>query len=489
MRVWLVCALFGAGMMLPWCAGDRNLELALGTAAWLTSTAECKLLNSTTCCAWPMNSTDGAPQAFPYIKDALYYGPSGVALFLAQATEAAPQPTIKAQLTQLTASALDQTVTTLPALLKAFGPNIGLYYGLAGIAFGLRTAGSGLPREHTYVHAAMQIESHILSIAPFSSEHGAPLWNNTDIAHGAAGAGLYLLHAADRSSPKHAALLQEAALRAGKWLLNVAEKASVGVRWWRGPDTDGTHTNQYFPTFCCGTAGVGYFLSQLAKVDNNTVTAAAARQAAEHVLATAVQKDGNLVVPHEEEGSGEQQYYMGWCGGAAGWSRLFVAMWEQTKEQKWIDAIEKAVHGVIALALPHSAMFVPTPAGQPVWANLGQCCGVAGVGTFLLQVGSSELPIDPHVKTAAIEAAQQFSTRLDAGVVTTSDGENTFASPEEHAAPLNTRWQAGWMQGSAGMASFLLHVRAVTANTSVGARIPLPDEPWKRFDPSRNFDY
>ena len=51
-------------------------------------------------------------------------------------------------------------------------------------------------------------------------------------------------------------------------------------------------------------------------------------------------------------------------------------------------------------------------------------------------------------------------------------------SPEEHADPLATTWQSGWMQGAAGVGSFLLHANAVMTGQAAGLRVPWPDEPW-----------
>ena len=48
---------------------------------------------------------------------------------------------------------------------------------------------------------------------------------------------------------------------------------------------------------------------------------------------------------------------------------------------------------------------------------------------------------------------------------------------------LELSWtQAGWMQGSAGVASFLLHLHAVNGGLRGGARVPWPDEPWAPFE-------
>ena len=46
----------------------------------------------------------------------------------------------------------------------------------------------------------------------------------------------------------------------------------------------------------------------------------------------------------------------------------------------------------------------------------------------------------------------------------------------EIAAPDDTREQSGWMQGAAGVGSFLLHAHAVKTS-GPGGRVRWPDEP------------
>ena len=65
-----------------------------------------------------------------------------------------------------------------------------------------------------------------------------------------------------------------------------------------------------------------------------------------HVLATAVttwpvpapvasnlgatNATGILLVKHGEQGVDRSIYYIGWCGGAAGWARLFISLFKVT---------------------------------------------------------------------------------------------------------------------------------------------------------------
>ena len=284
--------------------------------------------------------------------------------------------------------------------------------------------------------------------------------------------------------------MQEATVRAAQWLLSKAESAPTGgLRWPRGPDTDGVHENQYFPTFCCGTAGVAYFLAALSCAEEVPMDAALRQALLAHAEAGAAHLLGlgvsplphTLVLPHEEEGEGRSYAYMGWCGGPPGWARLFVVLWQATADAQYLAALEAAVRALLLLVPTQLAMLVPTPYDMPPWANLGQCCGVAGAGTFLLEVAAAtDLPLNASLRDEARRVGLSLADALAARAVPAGPGGSGLAvpSPEEHAAPRKTTWQAGWMQGASGVGAFLLHAHAVAAGQTRGRRKVWPDEPW-----------
>jgi len=465
--------------------GERPFfRAALAAAELLEKSAVCTNTSSGRACHWMMNSTDDAPKNHPYLANSLYYGSPGLAIFFMQAADADHQG--RSRWESASAAAVQDIRQGSQSSISKYGANAGFYYGLSGLAFGIRASGkAGLE--------ASEIEEYILTqVAPFSAASDAVLWNNTDVAHGAAGTGLYLLWAARKASGSSARALFAGALRAGKWLLQRAEAASAtqggGLRWARGPDTDGDHGGLYFPTFCCGAAGVGYFLATLGLAMDEFGLAAdegsqlredllsAARKAGEHVLGLAVAPEpGMLLLPHGEAPPDTSFYYLGWCGGAPGWARLFVKLWETTGEDRWLRSLEDAATGLISSVLPNISMMLPV--GTAAWQNLGQCCGAAGAGTFLLSMASSNLPLRGVIRAAAMTAAEDIGAAIVAHAVE-FDGGIAFPSPEEHALPFEKRWQAGWMQGAAGMASFLLHLDAVKRGSCAGARQPWPDEPW-----------
>ena len=499
---------------------------------------ELSATNSSGGLTWAMNSTDAAPTNFPYLADTVYYGSGGPALLFAQGAACGSGCGFGdgevARLRTLSSAALDGAAAAWAAKNGSarFGANTGLYYGSTGIAFALRSAGAsagandvsggGSGGSGGYAAVAADIEAHVLSQPPFNGDASHASWPNVDVAHGAAGTGLYLLWAARRleggGDAAAAAALRAGAAGAAQWLLARAETppttvgGGVGLRWARGPDTDGVHAGAYFPTFCCGTAGVGYFLAELSAVQAAGGAASpagagagpsrgellrAAEAAAAHVLAiststapaaatTAVAgagagADQPLFLPHEEEGKGLRTVYQGWCGGGAGWSRLFVRLFQLTQNATYLAAVEGAAAGV-AQALPDLAMRLPV--GAAPWANVGQCCGAAGAGTFLLELataGASSLPLRNATRAAALAAARAFGGAVLARAADAGSGALAFPSPEESLEPLDTRWQAGWMQGAAGVASFLLHLNAVNGGLRGGARVPWPDEPWAHF--------
>jgi hypothetical protein len=128
-------------------------------------------------------------------------------------------------------------------------------------------------------------------------------------------------------------------------------------------------------------------------------------------------------------------------------------------------------------------MLFPVPEGVAPWANLGQCCGVAGAGTFLLQVAaasSADLPLNRTLKAEAMRVGVELAEAIAARSVRAAPAGHGRAtpSPEEHAQPESTTWQAGWMQGASGIGSFLLHAHAAATGQAAGRRRPWPDEPW-----------
>jgi len=77
---------------------------------------------------------------------------------------------------------------------------------------------------------------------------------------------------------------------------------------------------------------------------------------------------------------GTDLYYLGWCHGPAGTSRLFFQLWEITRNQQWMDIVEDSAWSTIVSDVP----MRPNVPG--FWNNLGQCCGDASIVEFYLNL-------------------------------------------------------------------------------------------------------
>jgi hypothetical protein len=310
----------------------------------------------------------------------LYYGPPGIALFYIQMARSSSSPVHS----KMAIQAGQRMLSYLDLALESFGNNTALYYGISGIAFAFRelatfvlASGNQKALAVSFINAAHKVEDSLLKLAKDVPAGGITWSNNTDIAHGASGTMLYLLHAAAaenrteqvgrRKGSNRGAVLTKLAVQAGEWLLtmavpvpipapspsfakakntvsqavsNAALSSGVGYKWPRGPDSDGAHTNEFFPNFCCGTAGVAYTLASVYQISGDTRFLDAAVKGANYLLSIAkrtntTRSDGtrssanrNSNGHFEDEGGGEVEdegilifhdepaheglYYLGW---------------------------------------------------------------------------------------------------------------------------------------------------------------------------------
>jgi hypothetical protein len=99
--------------------------------------------------------------------------------------------------------------------------------------------------------------------------------------------------------------------------------------------------------FCCGSAGVAYFLATLSALPaaafaGDAVCAArtkarflaAAESGGTYLLSVANQSDHGLMIFHDEPAH-TQLYYFGWCHGPAGTARLWARLHQLTRQARY----------------------------------------------------------------------------------------------------------------------------------------------------------
>ena len=275
-----------------------------------------------------------------------------------------------------------------------------------------------------------------------------------DQSVGSAGAALVMLHA------HRAGLHPEAlawAVATGDRLLDVAEIDPDGLRWQLMSDMPFPFTT---PNFAHGGAGVGYLMAQLFRATGDRRFLHAACEAARYVLSRAAPVgDGCLVCRTEE--AADPIFYLGQCHGPAGTGRLFLELYDITGEAAWLGHAKALVRGLEALGAPEARSV-------GLWNNYGQCCGDAGIGEFALLLASRT------GETRYLDLARRCADVILAASVV-HDDQRHWVQAEHRDRPDFVEAQTGYMQGAAGIASFLLHLATTLDGKPV--KLALPDWP------------
>ena len=432
--LWILFAV-AASASCKKAAPGPYFEAALKAASWV----EANGIRTPDGLSWP-----SVPDDRTSVGMSLYGGVPGVVLFFAQAYHSTGD-----------AAYLENVRGGADFLLTKADPvrGAGLYEGLAGIAFALREAhkASGEDRFQQGFLACLE------RIRSSSESAGAGIqWSSTtDIISGSAGTGLFLIYAFHETGDR--AWLDLAA-RAGTRLVEVGRPENGGLKWAMDPDFP-----RLMPNFSHGTAGIGYFLAALYKETGQREFLEAALAGARYLLSVARTEGESCLIFHDEPDNTDL-YYLGWCHGPVGTARLFFLLSEVTGDKAWLDWVRKAANGLLESGIPEQE----TPG---FWNNAGICCGLAGVGEFFL---------DLH-EAMGDQAYLAFSRRVADVLLTRAkrDGTKMFWVQAEHRTrPDYLFAQTGYMQGAAGIGTFLL--RLASAGRKTAKRIVFPDTPFVR---------
>jgi len=405
-------------------------------AAWLRSAA----LTQESGLAWPAVPAPGATPAAD-----LYSGSAGIVLFFLE-------------LHQATNDAADLATARAGAdwLLEQIDvePSAGLYTGLAGLGFALTEAWKATG-DGRYRDGANRIVDRLKADATAVGD-GVEWSASSDILSGTAGIGLHLLSGArDLGRPD----ARDLAAAAGRRLLAQSIAAEGGAKWAMTP----ADPARLYPGFSHGTAGIAYFLAALHQAAGERAFLEGALGGARYLTNVArTEGDVCLVFHHEPEADGLDLYYLGWCHGPAGTSRLFHQLAVITGDRQWRQWWERSANAIRQSGIPDRA----TPG---FWNNVGRCCGSAGVADFLLSY--YEVTREEWALTLARQVTTQILRRA-----TRDDQGLRWTHAEHRVQPQSLEAQAGWMQGAAGIGAWLLRLDGFDRNR--GLRIVSPDTPF-----------
>lgn len=269
-----------------------------------------------------------------------------------------------------------------------------------------------------------------------------------DLSIGAAGTLLALLHAHHRGIAADALDLARAV---GTRLIELGEPTDKGTRWQMMAPMPFPFPA---PNFSHGSAGVAFALIELARATGEARWLDEAIHGVYHVFSCATPRHGGGELVCHLEHAYPPTFYLGVCHGPAGTGRTLLQLDELTGEPRWRAALRRLINGLSLTGAPEQR-----PNG--LWRNFGQCCGDAGIGDFALLLARRGI-WDEGIDLAD-RCAQSI---LKASEVT--NGARSWLQAEHRDRPDLLERQTGYMQGAAGMGSFLLHVGTFVDGREVG---------------------
>ncbi len=375
-------------------------------------------------------------------NEALYRGASGVVLFYLELFNATGDSTYLNEASK----GADYLLSTMEGT-KYTSEDVGLYTGLAGIGFTLSEVFK-VTGEKKYKAAVLKTVN-ILESSSKETPTGIHWDGVTDVIYGSAGIGLYLQHIASDLEIKKADSLS---VLVANGLLDNAIIESKGLRWKAYPGI-----KVFMDNFSHGASGIAYFLAQTYKRTKEEKYLNAARKAAEFLDSIANEKG---YVPHHLPNE-EELFYLNWCHGPGGTSRLYYILYEITNDKKWLDKITKTADQIILEGIDKKQK-------HGYWNNVGKCCGDTGVAEYYFWL---------YQMTGNTEYLK-FSERMTQKIISLSTVENDhikWIHAENRVSPDATAAQTGLMQGSAGMGLWFLQINAFQKQQE--PLILLPDKP------------
>jgi lantibiotic modifying enzyme len=277
-----------------------------------------------------------------------------------------------------------------------------------------------------------------------------------DLSVGAAGAGVIYLYAHREGLSEDALAL---AVKTADRLLELGESTDDGLRWLMMADMPFPFTA---PNFAHGGAGVGYYLADLYRETGNQAYLEAALSAAAYIKTRTYDQSDGFLVCHTEEQQPPSTFYLGVCHGPAGTGRFMSLLHQITGDAGWWTWLSDNFRGLLSTGAPEER-------SKGLWQNLGQCCGDAGIGDYALFL----------YQESGDTGYLEFARRVGDHMIAHGEGDQglSWEQAEHRSRPEFTEVQTGYMQGAAGIGSFLLHLDTVLEGSP--GKLITPEMPFR----------
>jgi hypothetical protein len=105
------------------------------------------------------------------------------------------------------------------------------------------------------------------------------------------------------------------------------------------------------PSFEFGTSGVAFVLARLYEETQDPRFLDAAQRGAKHIQRISTVKGDPALLCYREPDE-KNLFYLGYCGGPVGYSRLFYSLYQITGEHDYLAWVERYARGIMESGVP-----------------------------------------------------------------------------------------------------------------------------------------
>lgn len=255
-----------------------------------------------------------------------------------------------------------------PYLTGAF---IGFFHGAAGGAY-VSNLLYKINQKEKYRDFAQRVGQDCIAAA--HEENGLLTWYGF---YGILGEGALILFLLDLYESYGDSIYLDAAIKAGRYILSKEETSPWGGSRWYVLPTETFPTigkaGGYFPGFEYGAAGCGYIFAEIYRHTKDATFLEASQRAATYILNIAsYSEDKKSALVRYNDTYLTDLYYLGICQGPIGTSRLFYRLFQITKKEEYKTFVLQLSNGLLQSKAPliHSAGY---------WRTNCYCCGAPGM--------------------------------------------------------------------------------------------------------------
>ena len=199
-------------------------------------------------------------------------------------------------------------------------------------------------------------------------------WSTFNGIVGNAGSILVLFYAADALKVPE---WKRFAIEAGRYFLNKGKKQKVGIAY-DGVDFAFFNGGDDYvdPNFPMGTAGVGFTLLRLYEESGDKAFLDAVNGIPEYLESVVTKNENGAKLLAHGLPKNNDLFFLGYCHGPAGTARFWYKLYKVTGEKKYLEEAFAYAEGIIAAGAPE----IRSPG---YWAH-NLCCGTAGIINLFL---------------------------------------------------------------------------------------------------------